>query len=511
MIDMFLPLFVAVPLFSAALATLIPQKIVRDTLHLAIPALSMGCGVWLFLYTAHHGAIAHNVGLYIGGVAIPFAADSFSAIILSTASLVALAANAFATIVGETRARFYPALTLMLLTGINGALLTADLFNFFVFMEVMLLPSYGLLAMTGTGFRLAAGRIFVLVNLTASTILLIGVSIVYGVVGSVNIAALAGAASQHGAATVAMGIVVIALCIKAGVFPVHTWLPRTYPGSLAAVMALFSGLHTKVAVYMLFRIYTVIFSLDSRWDTLIIVVMIASMMVGAFAGLTEHTIREILAYQMINGMPFILVVLAFTSHDAHRALAAGLLYALHHMVTIASLTLASGAIEETYGTGRLSKLSGLMRRDPLVAAIFAAGSFSIVGFPPMSGLWGKLFIMSEVARPDTTASYWVITAIIVASMGALWTMLRLWRRVFWGKPLRKSRYPVDLVVSHVAMAPAGIMIIVSIMMFILAGPLFNVVLTASHELLDVAGYQAAVLGDPHSAIGVVSTIAPAGH
>ncbi|MBV7282406.1 MULTISPECIES: monovalent cation/H+ antiporter subunit D family protein [unclassified Corynebacterium] len=502
--DIVLPLFVAIPLLIAGIATLLPNKTARDALHLIVPAGTIIAGLWLFSYTAEHGPIAHNVGKYVGGVAIPFVADPFSAVMIVTTAIVALSANWFATTVGETRARFYPALTLMLQTGINGALLTGDLFNFFVFMEVMLLPSYGLLAMTGTWSRMASGRLFVLVNLTASTLLLIGVGILYGVAGSVNIAALAGAGAGNGPVTVALGIVMIALAIKAGVFPVHTWLPRTYPGSSAAVMALFSGLHTKVAVYMIFRIYTVIFDLDDRWNTLIIVVMVASMLVGGFAGLAEHTIRRVLAYQMVNGMPFILVMLAFTTLDPQRALAAGLLYALHHMITIGALTLTSGAIEETYGTGRIIRLSGLMRRDPLVAAIFAAGSFSIVGFPPLSGLWGKLFIMAEVARPATTASWIVITTIIVASMGALLSMLRVWRKVFWGKPMQTSQFPADYVIAKPIIAPAAVMILLSFAMFIFAGTMFDVVLTASEGLLDVSSYQQAVLDNFDQAVGVVA-------
>ena len=188
--DVLLPIFVAVPLAASAIAVLLPWRLIRDILHIIVPFAGIFAGIWLFAHTAEHGPIAHNVGLYVGGVAIPFAADTFSAIMLITTSIVAVTANWFATIVGETRARFYPALTLMLITGVNGALLTADLFNFFVFIEVMLLPSYGLIAMTGTWARLASGRIFVLVNLSASTLLVAGVAIVYGVVGSVNIAAL---------------------------------------------------------------------------------------------------------------------------------------------------------------------------------------------------------------------------------------------------------------------------------------------------------------------------------
>lgn len=500
--DVLLPFFVAIPLVASAIAVILPSRMLRDILHIIVPFVGIIGGIWLFAHTAEHGTIAHSVGLYVGGVAIPFAADPFSAIMIITTSIVAVAANWFATVVGETRARFYPALTLMLITGVNGALLTADLFNFFVFIEVMLLPSYGLMAMTGTWSRLAAGRIFVLVNLSASTLLVAGVGIVYGVVGSVNIAALQGVVSDNGTAAVAMGIVVIAIAVKAGIFPVHTWLPRTYPGTSAAVMALFSGLHTKVAVYMLYRIYVMIFDLDPTWNWLIITLMVVSMLIGGFAGLAENSLRRVLAYQMVNGMPFILVMLAFTSGDPERALAAGLLYTLHHMITVGSLILTSGAIEETYGTGLLSKLSGLARRDPWVAVVFAAGAFSIVGFPPFSGLWGKAFIVMEIAREASVWSWIVITVIIIASFGALLSMIRVWREVFWGPSITSRGVSPALRVDSAKIAPATTLMVVSLSMFIFAGPLIDATLTASAGLLDTAGYMDAVLGD--DAIGVPS-------
>ena len=474
-----LPLFMASGLAGAALAVVSPWRVLRDALALVIPALGTVAGVWLFATTAQHGTIAHSVGLFTGGVAIPFAADALSAVMIVAASIVAFTSNWFALVVGETRARFYPALTLMLLGGVYGALLTADLFNLFVFIEVMLLPSYGLITMTGSWSRLAGGRMFVLVNLLTSTVLLIGVSIVYGVIGTVNLAALAGAAKGNGPLTVAMGLVVLALSVKSGLFPVHTWLPRTYPGTSAAVMGLFSGLHTKVAVYALYRIYVVVFDLDQRWAWTIIIFCVVSMLVGSFAGLAEHAMRRIIAYQMVTGMPYIVVMLAFSADDPTRAIAAGLVYMVHHMITVGSLVLTAGAIEETYGTDLLSRLDGLARRDPLVAAVFAMGAFSIVGFPPFSGLWGKVLVVTEIARAGDWHAWLVIAVIIVASFGALLSMIRLWREVFWGGNVQ---LPDGLYVPLTKLAPGAALIVVSVGMFIAGGALIDAAMTAASGL-----------------------------
>ena len=492
-VDVALPLFVGVPLLAAAFAVLSPWKWLRDALHIIVPALGVIAGVWLYWATLDQGTVAHVIGLYPGGAGIVFAADGFSAIMIITSMIVAVTANWFATAAGETEARFYPALTLILITGANGAFLTADLFNFFVMIEVMLLPSYGLLAMTGTPDRLTAGRLFVLVNLAASTLLVLGVGLVYGVTGAVNIAALQGVAAGNGPATVAVGVVVVAIAVKAGLFPVHTWLPRTYPSTSAAVMGIFSGIHTKVAVYMLMRIWVVIFDLDERWNWLIIVVMVISMMIGAFAGLAENSIRRVLAYQMVTGMPFILVMLAFAADSPRLALSAAILYTLHHMITMGALILNSGAIEETYGTGRLKRLSGLMRREPWTAAVFAAGAFSVVGFPVFSGMWGKVGLVVSAASTGDARSIVVITAVIVASVGALLSMLRVWQNVFWGPDMQ--RYDAAVTIRWSVLAPSAVMVLISVAMFVFAGPLLGSVHHATDGLLDVDAYSDAVLGD----------------
>ncbi|MFD2394714.1 proton-conducting transporter membrane subunit [Dietzia aerolata] len=163
-------------------------------------------------------------------MAIPIVSDSFTALMLVATGVVAALSILFCDLTGEfARSRYFAPLVLLLLAGANGALLTGDLFNLFVFVEVMLLPSYALIAMTGGWRRLGVGRLFVVVNLLTSTVLLAGVGFVYASAGAVNLAALAGAAGEDGRVAAALGIVVMALCIKAGAVPVHGWLPAPTP------------------------------------------------------------------------------------------------------------------------------------------------------------------------------------------------------------------------------------------------------------------------------------------
>lgn len=528
-----LPLFVVVPLLTSAISAILPWSLARRTLGLLIPAAGIIGGAVLLAAVSSGGSggaeskvLSTGIGQFTGGVAIPLAADTLSALMIMTTAVVALAANWFAEVVGENRARFFPAMTLMLLGGVWGALLTADLFNLFVFIEIMLMPSFGLLTMTGTWARLAAGRTFILVNLITSMTLLAGVGLVYGVVGTTNIAALSGAAGPRGARGsaefgasgtafadgvfgtqwqlwLALGMVVIALAVKSGSAPVHTWLPRSYGATSPTVMALFSGLHTKVGVYAILRIYMTIFDGDQRWSHVILGFAVLGMLIGGFAGLGETTLRGVIAYQMVNGIPFILLSLAFLGGNSELMLSAAVFYMLHHMISAAAIILSAGAIEETYGTGRLRRLSGLMRRDPVVSTVFAAAALSLAGLPPFSGLWGKFILVLGISE-DTGWEVWIgLAAVVIASIGALLSLLYAWRKTFWGRPMDPQDMDPTLAVSSSMTLPSATLMVLSLAMFFAAGPITGWTKDAAAGLTDSTAYVEAVLGDPEEAVGVV--------
>lgn len=520
-----LSLFLLVPFLSAALAIILPLRFFRRLLALIVPALGViGASVLLIHLsnTSNGSTIAENIGGYTSGIAIPLAADTFTALMLLGTAIIALAANWFADTVGESKTRFYPALTLLLIGGAWGALLTADIFNLFVFIEVMLMPSFALLAMTGTWARLAAARMFIIVNLVTSLILLAGVSVTYGVVGTTNLAALAGATGPRGGRfaegiagnqwqlSIALGMVLLALCIKAAVAPVHTWLPRAYPATSPSVMALFSGLHTKVAVYAIFRVYMTIFEGNSSFAWGILIFMVAGMLIGAFGGLSESTLRGVLAYQMVGGIPFMLIALVFLQRNSPLMLAAALYYILHHMVVACSLIMASGSIEETYGTGRIRPLSGLLRRDPFPSIVFAMGALAIIGFPPFSGVLGKIGLVMGIADDGTWKAWVGIGAIVVAGVGSMISMIYAWRETFWGRDMNAQECDPDLRVRARFVLPSAVMIGLSVVMFLAAGPLFTLTGRAATNLTDTTGYVTAIQGGSGSGFGTVGAVLPPG-
>ena len=422
----FLPLFVAVPLISAALMAVIPSRRLRAAVMLAIPLATLIGGGLLIWTTSDGTVLAHNVGLWQTGIAIPFAADMLSALMLTATSLLILVSAWFAVVTRDDVAPFFPSLVAVLSAGVFGALLTVDIFNLFVFIEVMLLPSYGLIAMTGGWRRMKAGRLYVTVNLLTSTVYLAGVGLVYGVAGTVHLGELAATAKEHDLVAVAAGVMVIALSVKAAVVPVHGWLTRTYPDTSPAVTALFSGLHTKVAIYAIYRIYATMFDGDPRYLWIGVVVFSATMLIGVLGAVGESTTRSILVFHMVSQIGYILFGVALFTQ---LGLTAGIFYLIHHMIVKASLFLSTGAVEHTYGTNELSQLAGVARRQPLVGFAFIGAALSLAGMPPFSGFVAKLSLLMGMAE----AREWVAFAIaIVVSLVTLMSMLKIWGGPFWG-------------------------------------------------------------------------------
>ncbi len=499
-----LSLLVVLPLTAATVLVVYRRPGVERTLMIGIPALITLAGILLLIEHRTTPVLAHNIGQFPGGVSIPLVSDTFSALMITVTSLTTTVTMTFLTQTHEDRFRFLPALALMLTAGVNGALLTGDLFNLFVFVEVMLLPSYALISITGTWRRLGIGRLFVVVNLLTSTILLVGVGLVYAAAGTVNLAELVGAAAEDPSVGFAVSIVLLALAIKAGVAPVHGWLPRTYPATSAGIMALFSAVHTKVALYGIYRIYSTTYGGEAPWAPIVAFAVALTILVGAYSTFGEHIMRRALAWQMVAGVGHILLGLALFSQFA---LAAGIFYMIHHIVTMAALLLTSGAIEQTYGSGRYERLAGIARRDPWIAVVYAFALLSLVGLPPSTGFFAKIGLLQASANAGGWEQWVFITVICLAAIATLFAMQRLWSGVFWGPGMENYRpqsprggrakrvpLPKDLKVRWMVAAPGAFLVCLQLVFFFAAGLLIPVAQRAADDLINLQPYVEAVLG-----------------
>lgn len=502
-------LLIAVPLGATALSTLIKHRGFDRTLLLGVPAFVGASAVGLLFIHRTTPVLAHSVGGYLNGLAIPFVSDTFSALMLLTVSIAAVLCGWFLIATGEDQYRFVPALILMMLTGVYGAILTGDLFNMFVFVEVMVLPSYALIAVTGTWRRLGVGRMYVVVNLLTSTLLLVGVGFVYATTGTVNIATLANTEGLDESAQLALGMVVVAFLIKAGAFPAHTWLVRSYPNTSAGMMGLFSALHSKVAIYAIFRIFGTIFGEPPVWAWALGLIAILTILVGSLSGMAETRVRNTLAVQMMSGVGHILIGAVLLTQ---AALQAGIFYTVHHIITMAGLLLVFGAVEQVYGTGLYRKLGGLAKREKTTAVLVVLGLFSLVGLPPTSGLWGKVGLMIGAAAPvdgegTSTLGWLLIGAIVVGSLLSLFALIRLWRTSFWGdeptqyhpdSPLtgrsQATALTADVRIPTRLLVPGALLIGLSVLLFVVPQPLVDLSQQSAEALLLNGDYIKAVLG-----------------
>jgi multicomponent Na+:H+ antiporter subunit D len=430
-----LPLLVGLPLLAAGGLVAVAahrRAVLARTVLFGVLIANSTVGVLLVAARTDGSVLAHQVGNWLPGVAIVFVADMFAALMLAATGLLTLTCCAFAVAAGQEQRRMFAPLVLVLTGGVNGALLTGDLFNLFVFIEVMLLPSYGLrmLASRGTDSerQVRGNRLYVTVNLLTSTIFLAGVGLIYGVTGTVNLGELAGAARDSGTVAAAAAVCLFALSIKAAVVPVHGWLAQAYSATSPTIAALFSGLHTKVAIYAIYRIYAVVFDGDSRWLWVGIVLFSVTMVVGGLGAVGQNTARAVLAFSTVSQVGYILLGVALFGP---LGLTAGIFYQLHHMIVKTSLFLSAGAVEVRYGSVPLGQVRGLARREPVIAVAFFAAALSLAGLPPFSGFVAKYALVTA----SFSTGQWVAGAVaVLASLLTMLAMLKIWSSTFWGKP-----------------------------------------------------------------------------
>lgn len=491
MTEVLLSVPVVAPLLGAGLQVVVRVR-VQAAIGLAVTAAVLAVSGVLVSSTLDGSVLTQRLGDWPQGIAITFAADTFSAVMLGVTALVVIACLAFAVASGEDWNPGFGPLVMIMSAGTYGAFLTADLFTFFVLVELMLVPSYALLTMAGGGHRVRAGRLYVAVNLLASTTLLAGIGLVYGTAGTVNLAALAGAGTASVHVAVGAGVVLTALAVKAAAVPVHGWLPATYPHASPVVTALFSGLLTKVGVYGIMRIYAVVFEGSAGFHWLIMVVAAATMVVGVLAAVGEQAVRPILAFHMVSQIGYIILGLSLFTD---LGLAAAVFFMVQYIPVKACLFLVAGAIEVTFGTDRIDRLGGITSREPILAVTFAVAAMALVGIPPLSGFVGK-FVLVRAAAAD--GEYLGGALVVAVSLVTLISMVKVWNTVFWGRehePVEwAARAAVTTRVRPGLVVPPLALAVVSVAAGLGAHPLLAVAEAAGGGLLDVSAYVTAVLG-----------------
>jgi multicomponent Na+:H+ antiporter subunit D len=500
---------VAAPLLTAALILLLARwggrRLIRHQIALTTLALcfNFAVAVVLFQSSAVQGErFVLQMGAWSAPYGITVYCDGLSATLLLLTALVALAVYPFAVAtIDYHRARmgFHP-LYLFLLMGVNGAFLAGDLFNLYVFFEVLLMASFVLLTIGAQPAQTNSGIRYVVLNLLASTVFLAAAGIAYGTLGTLNMAQIAERLPLASPAvrTLFAGLLLVGFGSKAAIFPLFFWLPASYHTPPPAVTALFGGLLTKVGVYTLFRSFTLFFpELLIAWQPLLLTIAGATMLVGALGALAQPGIRRLLSFHIISHVGFMLMGLAVALSGNQLAIGFGLgaavLYLCHHMIIKTALIMAGGAVELHMGSDRLASIGGLVSRQPLLALLFFMAAISLAGVPPFSGFVSKLSLLQITL--DTR--HWLVSGVsIFASLLTMINMMRLWRESFWGDYKRPSRVPSRILQSslrqRLMLAPIAVLVLLSLGLGILGEPAFRLSMRVAQHALDRQAYIEAV-------------------
>lgn len=480
------------PLCTAAVLMLAPKRPVPQRwISLGGSVLLLATALVLFTHVNASGIQVLQIGGWPAPFGVTLVADLLAAMLVVAVGVVGVAITvvAFAGVDPRREAFGYHPLVQILLMGVAGAFLTGDLFNLYVWFEVMLVASFVLMALHRTRAQVEAAFKYVTINLIASSIFLTALGLLYGASGTLNMADLARVwptVTTPGVDAVLAVLFLIAFSIKAGLFPLFFWLPASYHTPPAPIGAAFAGLLTKVGVYALIRVFTLLFpNAPPALVALLLAMSAATMVVGLVAALNERDFRRVLSFNLVGHIGYTTASLSLLTP---AALAGAIFYILHHIVVITNLYLVSGVLLRLRRTTDMAALGGLYRGQPLFTALAMIPIFSLAGVPPLSGFLGKLAI---VEGTFAAGAYWVGGLVLGAGLLTLLSMARLWNDSFW----RPAGDRHDMAAPGAPYLVAiGALSLVTLAMTVGAQPLFELAARGAQQALDREAYIRAVLG-----------------
>ncbi|HUW18335.1 MAG TPA: proton-conducting transporter membrane subunit [Sedimentisphaerales bacterium] len=440
-----LPVFVAVPLVMAFLLP-IAGGFGKKGKALATVLANLATVSLLVLAASSIGRPqVYQVGRWSIPLGINMVLDGLSSLVLLAVSIVSAAAMLFSARYMEqyTAKPKYLSLFLLMVAGMNGLVLSGDVFNLFVFLEIASLASYALVGFGCEHEELEAAFKYMVLGSIGSLFVLFGVALVYGNTGSLNMAYISKAiqSSQLNAGlSFALALFIVGFGIKAALVPFHAWLPDAHPSAPAPISAMLSGVLIKtLGVYALVRIVFNVFGVSIQIGWLLVVLGLLSMVAGAFLAIGQWDFKRLLAYSSISQIGYVVLgiglgglIMAKYNNLAWASLAilGGLFHLVNHAVYKSLLFLTSGSLQMATGTRQLRSMGGLAERMPVTRATCTVASAAIVGIPPFSGFWSKLILVIAAVQAHF---YWVAAIIVFVSLCTLIMYLKVQRYVFLGE------------------------------------------------------------------------------
>lgn len=482
-----------------ALITAVTLYVVRASLR-AIEWLSVTSAAAQLLVCAalvnqvmRDGVQAVAFGGWSGPFGIVFVADYLSVAMVMVTAVIGIVAVVYA--MGDLRDKksygLYHTYFHILLAGIFGAFLTGDIFNLYVWFEVMLIASFGLMVLDATKTQIEGAVKYVILNLISTLTLLLAIGLMYGATGTLNLADLHGKSAQIAASTQQMIAVLFlfAFAIKAALFPLFAWLPASYHTLPSGVVALFAALLTKVGVYALIRVFTLVFPLaDTTIQPVLIWLAGLTMLTGVLGAASQFDVKKILSFHIISQIGYMIMGLALYTP---LALTGAIFYIIHHIIVKANLFLIGGVLEKKYHSSQLRQLGGAYQTMPGLALLFLIPAFSLAGFPPLSGFWGKFLVIKASIEQEY---FWLAAVALLVGLLTVFSMSKIWSEAFW-KPLdEQAKPPCGLNGQWRYYLPIMTLTSLTIVIGLVAEPFYRFAEVAAAQLFDPKEYLAAVLG-----------------
>lgn len=498
-----LPLFVALPLAAAFLLPLFGKKgksVATFLSNIVVIVLL----VMAFLSLGQNRS--YEIGKWPIPLGINMVLDGLSGLVLAAIAVVSAAAMLFSTRYMEqyTAKSKYLCLFMLMVAGMNGVVLSGDIFNLFVFLEIASIASYALVGFGCEHEELEASFKYMVLGSIASMFVLFAVGIVYGNTGTLNMAYISKAIQISGmnpGLAFALSLFIAGFGLKAALVPFHAWLPDAHPSAPAPISAMLSGVLIKaLGVYALARIIFNVFGVSETLSWVLIALGVLSMVIGVFLAVGQWDFKRLLAYHSISQMGYVILgigigalILAQNGNIAWASLAilGGLFHLINHAVFKSLLFLTSGSVEMATGTRQLKEMGGLVEKMPYTRATCAIASASIAGIPPFNGFWSKLLIVIAAIQARFFA---LAVATVLVSLVTLISFLKVQRYIFLGElPDNLSDVKENTGSMLVAMSGLALLCIFMGLILIIPGLRDNVLSPAVEVLTSQAGYAAELI------------------
>ncbi len=352
------------------------------------------------------------------------------AVIITCISLFSLTDNTL----NKSHATFYTS-TWLLMLGVTGSLTTYDIFNLYVWSEVILVSAFIALGVYKKDNSKNISR-YAIFNITGTLFILLSIAMLYGLTGHLNDAAIAQTLMKlHSNLTEpAIALLILGLAIKGGVFPFYFWLPSNYPNTSASSTLLLSSLVTKIIMIVILRLFWLWQPITSTLLIPFVLLACCTMFFGVMGAANEFRLRNILSFHIISQIGYVLLAIFIPST---LAIIAMLFFLIHNILVKTNLLMTSSIIEAHYNTSHLNKLGGILKVSPLLGTIFFLSAMSLAGFPPLSGFWGKLLIFQATYKNHL---YIALAFAIAVSLFTLYSMIKIWRYAYCENNLTEESY-----------------------------------------------------------------------